>query len=254
MDAGVTARRRGPNLEVNKTTWVLGFMQRDRFSIQGQRLLDFYTQMAAEGYSRASGDHITDAFSDFELRKFRNIAKTFFEQNKIQTVLDYGSGGSDWNIEGFDSESGESAKRYFNLEHVINYEPARQRDGVSTADCVTCIDVMEHIFLSDIPAVLNDIFSHANKAVMLNIACYPAAALLPNGDNAHISVRDPLWWKGVLDMVSIEFPDINVMLICSVTYQSGIVFAPWGAGDWLANESLIVPPPQGVSFGDAPVR
>ena len=61
---------------------------------------------------------------------------------------------------------------------------------------------------------------------MLNIACYPAAAMLPNGENAHITVRDPLWWKGVIDVASIEFPKITVLLICSMSYSSGILFPP----------------------------
>ena len=38
--------------------------------------------------------------------------------------------------------------------------------------------------------------SYANRLVVLNIACYKATALLPNGKNAHVTVRDPMWWKG----------------------------------------------------------
>lgn len=227
-------------------------MNEENFSPQGKLLLNFYSQMAEVGYTRTSGEEVNNAFSDFELRKFRNVAKTFFEANEIKTVLDYGSGGSDWEMEGFDLESGNSAMQYFNLEQVFNYEPARQRDLVTAADCVTCIDVMEHIFMSDVPAVLRDIFANANKAVMLNIACYPAAALLPNGENAHITVRDPLWWKGILDMVSMDFPKVSVMLICSVTYSSGVIFSPWRSMDWLASQNLIIPPPQGIPFGDTP--
>jgi hypothetical protein len=87
---------------------------------------------------------------------------------------------------------------------------------------------------------------------MLNIACYSAAALLPNGENAHISVRDPLWWKAAVDMASIKFPDITILLICSVTHTSGIVFTTWKARDWMESESLTIPPPQGVHFGEQP--
>ena len=28
----------------------------------------------------------------------------------------------------------------------------------------------------------------------INVACYNAAALLPNGENAHVTVRAPSWW------------------------------------------------------------
>ena len=59
-------------------------MQREMFSAQGKQLLDFYTEMSREGYIRQSGEEITNAFSDFELRKFRAVAKTFFEKLKLQ--------------------------------------------------------------------------------------------------------------------------------------------------------------------------
>ena len=133
-------------------------------------------------------------------------------------------GGSDWDLPGFDPESGLSAREYFKLTKTQTYEPARGLFKSEMRDCVTCIDVLEHIFIADLPAVLNDIFRHAGKAIMLNIACYPAAAMLPNGENAHITVRDPLWWKGVIDVASIEFPKITVLLICSMSYSSGILF------------------------------
>ena len=84
------------------------------FSAQGKQLLDFYTEMSREGYIRQSGEEITNAFSDFELRKFRAVAKTFFEQTEVTTVLDYGGGGSDWDLPGFDPESGLSARNISN--------------------------------------------------------------------------------------------------------------------------------------------
>lgn len=225
-------------------------MQREMFSAQGKQLLDFYTEMSREGYIRQSGEEITNAFSDFELRKFRAVAKTFFEQTEVTTVLDYGGGGSDWDLPGFDPESGLSAREYFKLAKTQTYEPARGLFKSEMRDCVTCIDVLEHIFIADLPAVLNDIFRHAGKAIMLNIACYPAAAMLPNGENAHITVRDPLWWKGVIDVASIEFPKITVLLICSMSYSSGILFPPWKAAEWSSSEKMVVPPPQGIPFGE----
>ena len=56
-------------------------------------------------------------------------------------------------------------------------------------------DVLEHIFISDIPYVIHDVFSYSKKLVIINVACYEASALLPNGENTHITVRPPLWWK-----------------------------------------------------------
>ena len=46
----------------------------------------------------------------------------------------------------------------------------------------------------DIEWVLERIISKAKKYVFINLACYPAVALLPNGKNAHININDPDWW------------------------------------------------------------
>ena len=67
-------------------------------------------------------------------------------------------------------------------------------------------------------------FLMLRKLVVLNVACYEANALLPNGENAHITVRNPHWWKGVLDLISVEFPSISVDLICSPKYDKMLAF------------------------------
>ena len=55
--------------------------------------------------------------------------------------------------------------------------------------------------------------------LVLNVACYEANALLPNGENAHITVRTPHWWKGAIDLISAEHPSVSVDLICSPSYD-----------------------------------
>ena len=221
-------------------------------SRQGEKLLEFYTQMAEEGYARIDGNYVENAFSDFEIRKFRNVVQPFLAGLSVTTLLDYGSGGSDWHLPGFDTDTNASALEFFSLKTVTNYEPARDRDGVRSADCVTCIDVLEHIFISDLPAALRDIFSLATSCVVLNVACYDAAAQLPNGENAHISVRDPQWWKGMVDTIAMEFPDIQVLLICSTTYTSGVIFEPWETSAWHESDVFTVPPARTQLFGNGP--
>ena len=225
-------------------------MDERELSIQGQTLLAFYTVMASQGYERTSGVKIDVAFSDFEIRKFRNIVKPFMRDHQVRSVLDYGSGGSDWHASGFEPESGQSAVEFFGLKSVSNYEPARTRDSVQKADCVTCIDVLEHIFITDVPKILTQIFETADRCVVLNIACYPAVALLPNGENAHITVRHPQWWKGVIDSISINFPKIETLLICSETYTSGVVFKHWNSSKWHESPEFVIQPEQTINFGD----
>ena len=74
------------------------------------------------------------------------------------------------------------------------------------------VDVLEHIFVSDIPKVVEELFSLAKKLLVVNVACYKAAALLPNGENAHITVRSPDWWKGIIDVAAIKHPEVKILL------------------------------------------
>lgn len=192
------------------------------FSPKGLQLIDMYRNMAEHGYETRSGRKIDAAYNDFELVKFRHIVKTQFDKSKIKTVLDYGCGGSDWDeMPIFD---GVSAREHFKLKQVKRYEPARNLDERCMSDAVVCFDVLEHIFVSDVPAVLRDILSHAKKLAVINVACYEASALLPNGENAHVTVRHPFWWKGMLDALCPEFPHVTTFLICSTAYNKAETF------------------------------
>jgi hypothetical protein len=210
------------------------------FSKKGQRLIQLYETMAKEGYERADHQRVDVAFSDFELRPYRAEILPVFKKHHISTVLDYGCGGSDWRTAGFDEASGHSAVEYFKLQNAYRYEPARNLDERQPVDCVISFDVLEHIFISDVPAVLRDMFSYATKLIILNVACYPAAAKLPNGENAHITVRPPMWWKGVVDSISVEYPDISVFLICSTGWRKSNAFPGWNADMWQQGDSFVV--------------
>lgn len=188
--------------------------------------------MAVNGYDRKDGVRVESAYNDFELKKFRNICRDKMFGDEIRTVLDYGGGGSNWDEPGFDPSSGQSAKQFFNLSVVNKFEPARNKLEKPKSDCVICMDVLEHIFIADVPKVVDELFSLAEKLLIINVACYEAAALLPNGENAHITVRDAEWWKGVIDAAAVRHKTTEVMLICSKTFASGVVYEPFRAGDW----------------------
>jgi len=203
-----------------------------KFSKKGEELIAMYGKMVAEGYDRVDDSRVDDAFSDFELRAYMGNIRPIFKEYGISSVLDYGCGGSDWEMPGFHEESGHSAKEYFELQRACRYEPSRNIDERQPVDCVISFDVLEHIFITDVPMVLRDMFSYAGKLLFLNVACYPAAAKLPNGENAHITVREPHWWKGMLDSISIEFPDVCVYLMCSTGWRQSGAYPIWSANMW----------------------
>lgn len=197
-----------------------------QLSHKGTQLIQLYKQMAEEGYKRGDGKNISpDAtFADFESRALRTDLRKLFGEHQIDSVLDYGCGGSDWNAIGFDPDSGQSARQYYGLEQVCRYEPARDIDERKICDAVLSFDVLEHIFISDIPKVVRDHFDYARKLLIVNVACYPAAARLPDNTNAHVTVRSSHWWKGVFDSITPEYPEVKVLLIASSGWRKFSAF------------------------------
>lgn len=61
-------------------------------------------------------------------------------------------------------------------------------------DGVICTDVMEHALEEDLDALLADIFGFARHFVFFSISCREAKRLLPDGRNAHVTVKPPAWW------------------------------------------------------------
>ena len=148
-----------------------------------------------------------------DLEEIKTIANHF----KSKTALDYGSGGSDLNTE--EISEGVSFRDYVGLKKIYQFEPARDLKKKGKFDMVLSFDVLEHIFIADLPWVINDIFSKANKCVLINVACYEAAALLPNGENAHITLRHPLWWLGQLEGLSTLHKNVAWGLFTSQDYN-----------------------------------
>lgn len=108
------------------------------------------------------------------------------------SILDYGAG---------QSNTGHLLKMKTGIEDVIAYDPAvvgRNIRPERTFDTVICTDVMEHIPEEEIAGVLKDIHNYADKAAIFAIALREAAQTLPNGENAHCTVKPAEWWHGQL--------------------------------------------------------
>lgn len=65
-------------------------------------------------------------------------------------------------------------------------------------DIVVCTDVMEHVEEEFVKSVLDEIQSLADKLVFFQIATAPAQKVLPDGRNAHITIRPASWWLPLL--------------------------------------------------------
>ena len=217
-------------------------MQNYELSPHGKSLIELYKIMVSEGYQKVDGSKTTETYNDFQLKKFRKLILPKLSQINIQTVLDYGGGGSCWEAKCFDTETGCSAIEYFGLAEASVYEPARGMIQKTPADAVVCIDVLEHIFVADIPNIVEELFKLSKELLVINVACYEAAALLPNGENAHVTIRSPDYWKGIIDAVAIKYPSVEVLLICSETYDSGVIFESFKASEWHASKTYRIDP------------
>ncbi len=191
-------------------------------------LISLYQQMALSGVNRSgpvSDGRPNSAPSDYSLmniRLFKEFVRPHFRDCSVSSVLDYGCGNTSWDAPGFADNL--SAKEYFMVRHVHRYEPSMGLCELAQCDAVVCFDVLEHIFLADVSSAVWDLFAHARKLVIANVACYPARAVLPTGENAHVTIRPPAWWHGVFDSIAPAFPSITYRLFASTSFGNAIAY------------------------------
>jgi hypothetical protein len=127
--------------------------------------------------------------------------KSLIERTGAATILDYGCGKGTLYlphalaIEGAGTFDG--VVDYWNVDSVACYDPGYAPFSTlpkEQFDGVVCTDVMEHCPEEDLPWIVAELFSYARRFVYVNVACFPAEKTLPNGENAHCTVRPPEWW------------------------------------------------------------
>lgn len=121
----------------------------------------------------------------------RDSIKPLLEEYECKTLLDFGCARAvQWTE--FDLQG------YWNLSEVRLYDPAIEEYSeypTGSYDAVICIDVMEHIPEDSIDYVVNQILDKATKLVIFRICIAPASAILPDGQNAHVTVQNSQWWR-----------------------------------------------------------
>ena len=136
--------------------------------------------------------------------------KRLVDATGAKSLLDYGAGkGFQYRpkkvvVDG--KHVADSIAEYWDVDEVRCYDPGyppHQALPGETFDGVVCTDVLEHVPEEDVPWVLDELFAHAKTFVYVNVACFPAQKSLPNGENAHVTLRSPQWWsKAVSDCAS----------------------------------------------------
>jgi len=208
-------------------------------SPQYSQLLDFYQSMHAEGYQQKRGDQwvtksAEESFPGKKTLEFAGPIQALLQANGAKTVLDYGSGKGGHYAQPIivKTEEGQqkfgSLTEFWQVDYVTTWEPGLGEDlPAEKHDAVICTDVLEHIYVADVFWVLDEIFRLASKCVFLNIACYPANAVLPNGENVHVTVRSGEWWRGVIENIAFSYPDIDYLVCCMAQNKKGERIPLW---------------------------
>tara|TARA_Y100000816_G_C25937739_1_gene489056 strand:+ start:115 stop:675 length:561 start_codon:yes stop_codon:yes gene_type:complete len=111
-----------------------------------------------------------------------------------KNLLDYGCGKAQFYTEKIYNDLGCVPSLYDPAIEEYNTLPNTMFDGIFS------IDVMEHIPEEGIPNVFNYMQSHATKFIYLAICQRLARAILPNGENAHCTIKPRQWWIEMLNM------------------------------------------------------
>lgn len=185
-----------------------------------EELLGLYRKLHAEG---EPGQAIPPERT-FPGKSLLPHAKTLgglFHGLGVDSVLDYGAGkGQQYQRQVRDPESGREhagVAAYWGVK-VTCFDPAYPPHAARPAgrfDAVICTDVLEHCPEEDIDWILDDLFRHARKLVYANVACFPALKHLPNGENAHITVRPADWWRQRFEQAASAYPGVAYLVLAT---------------------------------------
>lgn len=177
-------------------------------------LIEQYRELHRHGEKRI-GLEPENTFPGEKLLPQAARIKRLIERTGARTILDYGCGkGNQYRLNPAEipgAGNWPSVKSFWGVETIRGYDPCYEPFSQlpeGNFDGVICTDVLEHCPEDDIPWIVDELFGYARRFVFANVACYPARKHLPNGENAHCTIRDPAWWRALLQNVSRRHPGI----------------------------------------------
>ena len=174
---------------------------RDNPSARYRELIRLYGRMHVEGETRL-GIPPEQTFPGQSLFAHLAPIKRLIDAHGARTILDYGAGkGLQYRprpivVDGRHVADG--VAEYWDVDEVHCYDPGYAPHSARPEgrfDGVISTDVLEHCPEEDLAWILGEIFAYATRFVYLNVACFPARKHLPSGENAHVTVRAPQWWR-----------------------------------------------------------
>ncbi len=183
------------------------------------QLLSQYEGMhhAGKADAQSQGAKTFEGFVGFSI--VAPYVRRFAQKLGAKSLLDYGGGrGAQYQLGEITigAETFANPRAYLGVESVVCFDPGFARDlPAGMFDLVICVDALEHCDRQDLPWIVRQLFEKARMGVFANIASYPAAKTLPNGENAHCTVEDAPWWMELFRAVADAFPAIDYQVIVS---------------------------------------
>jgi len=204
-------------------------------------MLDLYARLHQEG-ERGRGLAPQETYPGVNLLPHAKRIKGLIDDTQATTVLDYGAGKgiaydlSPVTVPGVGTV--ETLVDYWDVDSVHCYDPCHPPFSTlpqGTFDGVVATDVLEHCPEEDVPWIVAELFAFARRFVFASIASYPARTHLPNGENAHCTIRPPQWWADLFAAASAARPGprwrICVQSVVEREGGHGIAEHEFGGGD-----------------------
>jgi hypothetical protein len=178
-----------------------------------RELIGQYSQLHVEGEKnlRLSPEQ---TFGGASLLRHVPRIRELVQQFGAGSLLDYGAGKGMQYRQGIKLSDGTnyaSVLDFWGVDSVTCFDPGYAPFSQLPAgkfDGVICTDVLEHCFEEDMRWIVDEMFSFARSFVFCNVACYPAQKHLPNGENAHCTVKSKEWWRGLVGEISARYPSV----------------------------------------------
>ncbi len=155
--------------------------------------------------------HETGRYGQSSLNKCHYILP-HIETVKPNSVIDYGCGRSRL----------VDLIQHLGVPNVAHYDPAipaYAEKPPSQFDLLISVDVLEHIPEDELDAILSDMAGLGRNAILV-INTRLARTILPDGRNAHLTVRPALWWRQTLSRYWADVEQITMHPAHQVAFKT----------------------------------
>ncbi len=195
--------------------------------------LNYYKDMHKNGYHLIDGRKrdAKNAYDEKSTLAFAPIIKKIITYENINNMIDYGCGKGNFYRNDFNlgNKKVPAISKFWNIDIKL-YDPCYEKYSKfskdETFDLTICIDVLEHIPEADIEWILERFLKISKKFIFINVACYEAIALLPDGKNAHINIQKPNWWSNKIENLLGNQKELKVICICTIKDNGKVKHIP----------------------------